>query len=100
MLSEKYSAFFIFFDVKLKFCFNFRIFCNGTFWFKRFNPISLIQTHDPYNGSLYVLHSTFILANSLNWIFINFHIVPEALHLNITVNAHPGRIIPNRKSSI
>ena len=30
MLSEKYSAFFIFFNVKLKFCFNIRIFCNRT----------------------------------------------------------------------
>jgi len=62
--------------------------------------ISLIRIDDSYNGSLYVLHSTFILANNLNWIFRIFHVVPEALHLNITVNAHPGRITPNGKSSI
>ena len=61
--------------------------------------ISLIQIHDSYNDSLYVLHSTFILANCLNWIFRGLHIVPEALYLNITVNAHPGRITPNGKSS-
>ena len=41
----------------------------------------------------------FFIGNRLNWIFRCFHIIPGALHLNITVNTHPGRITPNGKSS-
>jgi len=70
------------------------------FWFKRINPISLGVLHDSYNGLLYVLHGILTLANSLNWIYRGLHIVPEALHICITVDAHSGRVTPNGKGSI
>ena len=36
--------------------------CLRTFWCKRISLISLIPCNDPYNSSLYVLHSTLILT--------------------------------------
>jgi hypothetical protein len=53
-----------------------------------------------YNSSLYVLHGILTLANCLNWIFRDLHIVPEALHTDITADAHSGRVTPNGKGSI
>jgi hypothetical protein len=70
------------------------------FWFKRINPISLVDDHDSCDSSLYVLRGILTLANCLNWIFKCLHIVPEALHRSITANAHSGRITPNGKGSI
>jgi len=64
------------------------------------SPLSLVLNNDSYNGSLYVLHRTLILANSLNWTFRGLHIVPGALHPIITNDAHPGRITPNGGDSI
>ena len=69
------------------------------FWFKRVNPVSLVCTYDPYDSSLYVLHGILTLANFPNWIFRDFHIVPEALHTDITIDAHSGRVTPNGKGS-
>jgi hypothetical protein len=70
------------------------------FWSKRINPVSLVCTHDPYDSSLYVLHGILTLASCPNWIFGSLHIVPEALHTDITVDAHSGRVTPNGKGSI
>jgi hypothetical protein len=70
------------------------------FWSKRINPVSLVCTHDPYDSSLYVLHGILTLANYPNWIFRSLHIVPEALHTDIIVDAHSGRVTPNGKGRI
>jgi len=59
------------------------------------SPVSLVGFNDSYNDSLYVLHRTLILANIPNWTFRVLHIVPGALHLTVTDNAHPSRITPN-----
>ena len=64
------------------------------------SPVSLVGFNDSYDGSLYVLHRTLILANILNWTFKGLHIVPGALHLTITNNAYPGRITPNGGGSV
>lgn len=41
-----------------------------------------------------------LLSNRYFGSFRCFHIFPGTLHLNISVNAHPGRITPNGRSSI
>jgi len=69
------------------------------FWFKRVKPLSLVCTHDPYDSSLYVLHGILTLANYPNWIFRSLHVVPGALHIDITIDAHSGRVTPNGKGS-
>ena len=57
MLSEKYSTFFIFFDVELKICFNIMIFCTTTIYtlliFHHFYYAFMMRKKPAVNVSLF-----------------------------------------------